>query len=204
MLDPLRSFSFGPFTLSSQLLSLVIAIILGYGVMYMFMKKAKVHKYNEICDKIIVAMIIAVLIYKFWPFFIEPSLLKTPSNIIYFMGGPFAIHVAIIGGAIFFLIHYFRNKWSYEALDSIFVGLIATLFFYVLFMQEYGVATPFQIGYEINDTLYHPVNMYKAWLYFIILIGALVLVSQKKRFARSLFIVVGAIVATYLVSPFTV
>ncbi|MBU9712266.1 hypothetical protein [Evansella tamaricis] len=204
MFDPLKSWSVGPFTLSIEMLVLLLAVGVGYAAMNLYLNRMKVKEREEVLDAVMVSIVIGVILYKFWPFIQQPGLLTEPRNLLFYAGGPFAFLVSSFGGIIYFLIQGIRKKWSHHAWDSASVATVSALVVSTLSIKKYGVISPFTMGYQLDDIVYHPVNLYESWLFIFVLLGALILVPAKKKFGRSVFIIIGISVSLYLVSPFGV
>ena len=204
MFDPLQSWSVGPLTLSVQLVFLFLAVAAGYAAMYFYLKKQEVNQRAEIQDNFLTAVVIGAVIFKLWPFILNPALLLTPRNLMYYMGGPYAIHAVLTAIIIFLLIQTFRKKWEYHSWDSFFTAVVTALCVYTFFVREYGIHSPFSIGYTLEGTSYHPVNYYQSWLFFLVISTSLLLISSKKKYARSIVLLLGIAITYYLTAPFQV
>ncbi|MFA9557978.1 hypothetical protein ACERII_11780 [Evansella sp. AB-rgal1] len=203
MFHPFETFSLGPFTISIQLLFLIIGIFLSYVFFVTYLKKADKGNYKEVENHVFVSLIIAIGIYKLWPFILQPSLLTSPSNLLYFMGGPYALQVSVGVSLLYFFIQSLRKKWSYQTFDSLAFGVVISLFVLSFFVREYGQVTPFSLGFKLDGEVYHPINIYKSWSYLILIISCLLLISKEKRFARTIFLFIGILFITYLLAPFS-
>lgn len=204
MFESLHTISIGPLTVSMNMMMLIFSIAVGYGTVHMYLKRLDVKERTSFLDSLLTGIIIAVVIYKLWPFILEPGLLlSNPVNFIYFMGGPFAVYGAIGAAFIYLLIQSWRKKWSYPCWDSLFFGAIVSFFVYAVSIKDYGAPSPFAFGYTVDNTVFHPVNFYYSWLYLLLLVSSIVLVKIDVPFARSIFLLVGLVVGRLLILPFT-
>ncbi|MCD8510156.1 MAG: hypothetical protein LRY73_09995 [Bacillus sp. (in: Bacteria)] len=204
MFEALHNFSVGPLTVTMDMLMLIVSIAVGYGVIHVYLKQLEVKEREGFLDAVLTALIIAVILFKLWPFVLDPSLLQNPANLIYFMGGPFAVYVAI-GVALFFLIFQsWRKKWTYTCWDSLFFGAVASFFVYSILIREYGAPSPYSVGYMVENTVYHPVNFYYGIVYGLLLLVCFYFVKKEIPFARSIFLLVGVVFVQFLLSPFVV
>lgn len=204
MFEPFHTISLGPLTISLQMLFFLLSIALGYIVIYFYLKKLIIEVKDQLLDALLTSVIIGVVVYKLWPFILQPSLLTDFRNIIYYVGGPYAVYTAIASGTIYLIIQSVRKKWSFHCWDSVLIGILSMMLFYSLFIRVYGEPSPFSIGFTIEGVVYHPVNLYEGWLYFLLLFASIILVSKEKSFARTVFILFGIIFVQIIVSPFTI
>ncbi|MBU9722634.1 MULTISPECIES: hypothetical protein [Bacillaceae] len=204
MFNPVETFSLGPFTVSFEMLFMIVSIGVGYGGMIIYLKRNQIPEREKILDAFITSVIIGVLTYKLWPFILQPSLLLDPSNFIYYMGGPYAFFAAATFSIAYYLFQALRKKWSHYAYDGFtFTIVLASAVFY-LFVKEFGVASPFALGFYVDGIVHHPVNLYRSWLYFLVLLTCLGIVPNSKKYGRTFVLIIGVIISVYLVSPFTV
>ncbi|WP_096189029.1 hypothetical protein [Evansella halocellulosilytica] len=202
MFEPFETINLGPISLSYMLLFLIVSIAAGYFSVQMYLKTYSKAEKESVSDALIVAIILSLIVYKSWPFILEPSLITSFQQLLYYSGGPYAILAASTVAVTYFGFQYYRKKWSSKTIDSIVFGSALTLFTYSIFIKEYGAVSSLSFGYTIGDLTYHMVNVYYAWFLMLIIVGAFLFVSSRKRLGRSLFIVIGFLFAYVIVSPF--
>ncbi|MDQ0253604.1 prolipoprotein diacylglyceryltransferase [Evansella vedderi] len=204
MLEPLHTFSFGPLTVTMEMLFFLLGTAFGYAIIHYYLKRLKVNVREEFLDSVLMGIVIGVIFYKFWPFLLEPSLLLDLRNILYFAGGPYASYGAIGIGFLYLIFQGYRKKWPYHCWDSLLFGTVSMLLFYSLCVKAYGAPTPFSFGFTVENTVYHPVNVYMTWLYLLLLGVSIFLVSPKVKYARTAVLLIGMVFIHLLVSPFSI
>ncbi|WP_088033839.1 hypothetical protein [Evansella clarkii] len=204
MTEPFITWSVGPFTISAQMLFIFIAAAAGYGVMSLYLKKLHVENRGEILDTFLTSLIICAVIYKLWPFILDPQLLISPGNLLYFAGGPYAVYVSAGVAVIYFFLQSIREKWSHHSLDSFMAAITTALIVFSLGVKNYGLPSPFSFGYMYEGVMYHAVNFYYSWLFLLVLLAALLLVPSSKKYARSITMLTGLVIAYGLAAPFQV
>ncbi|WP_416150727.1 hypothetical protein ACM26V_07100 [Salipaludibacillus sp. HK11] len=202
MFHPLTTWSLGPLTVSVELLFLVIAGIVGLATVSMYLKRKSVEDHEAMLDKVSLVFIIWVLVFKLWPFVLEPGLLTDMRNVIYFSGGPWSIETAT--GLAFGLLLYFyiRKKWSFDMWEAMIVGLFVAMIFFNVFVREMGTLSPWPFGYKIGGEFVHPVNLYLVWLYILALLGATVFFKAKTGYGRCIYLIISLGFIYILISPF--
>ncbi|UTR10765.1 hypothetical protein MM300_00035 [Evansella sp. LMS18] len=204
MTEPFITWSVGPFTISAQMLFIFIAAASGYGAMSLYLKEQRVGNRGEILDTFLTSLIICAVVYKMWPFILDPKLLTSPGNLLYFAGGPYAAYASAGAAVIYFLLQSVRKKWSHHSLDSFMAAITTALIVFSLGVKKYGLPSPFSFGYIYEGVIYHPVNFYYSWLFLLVLLAAVLLVPSSKKYARSITMLTGLVIAYGLAAPFQV
>lgn len=202
MLNPLTTWSLGPLTVSVELLFLMLSGLVALTIVSFYLKRLSIEDREEMLDKISLSFIIWILVFKLWPFVLEPGLVTNFRNVIYFSGGPWAVEAAT-GIAVGMLLYfYIRKKWSFKMWEGMLVGVFSALIFYHFFVREVGALSPWSFGFNVGGETVHPINVYYVWLYSIALAGAAIFFNKKTVYGRSVYLVLALGVIYFLLSPF--
>ncbi|WP_280771944.1 hypothetical protein [Salipaludibacillus daqingensis] len=202
MLHPLTTWSLGPLTVSVQLLFLMLSGLVGLTIVSIYFKRLAVEEREAIVDKITLAFISWILVFKLWPFVLEPGMVTDMRNVIYFSGGPWAVEAATALSFGILLYFYIRNKWPFKMWEGMLVGVFAALIFHSLFVREVGALSPWMIGFDVGGETVHPINFYYVWLYSIALAGAAIFFNKNTIYGRSIYLVISLGVIYFLIAPF--
>lgn len=202
MFHPLSTWSLGPLSVSVELLFLILSALVGLAIISLYLKRLSVEDREAMLDKLTSAFISWIVVFKLWPFILQPNLVTDVRNVIYFSGGPWAVEVAT--GLAFGIILYFyiRRKWSFKIWEAMLVGVFVALIFNHLFVRELGALSPWAFGYNVGGETVHPINIYYAWLYSVVLAGAAVFFDKKTIYGRSVYLVLALGIVYFLISPF--
>jgi hypothetical protein len=169
----------GSVLVRTKLLVLIASIILAYYVTRWKLGSLRVDEANgrTLLDKLVNALIIAVLVWKLTPLLMNPSLLWTrPMSLLSYTGGVPGIVLGVACGLIYGVLALRRSGILQPlALDVLaFAAIIALIPFRSLFW-EYGIMTDLPWGIKLTDSLnrYHPVNLYAGLAALIVAIYAL-------------------------------
>ncbi|MCE7794492.1 hypothetical protein K8O68_19100 [Salipaludibacillus sp. CUR1] len=204
MFHPLTTWSIGPLTLSVELLFLLLALMTGFFAVSRYLKWKGTEQQEEIMDKMTIAVIAGVAVFKFWPFVLQPSLLSDLRNIIYFSGGPWAVPAAMAAAFLIIIIYFFRKQWPADIWEALLGGVLISLIFFNIFVRQYGAVSPFNTGFSLEGVTVHPVNFYYAWLYFLSFLGALVFFKKEAVTGKSVYFIISIVAVYLLMMPFHV
>ncbi|MBB5174442.1 hypothetical protein [Texcoconibacillus texcoconensis] len=205
MFAPYETFNILSFSLQSQLLLAVVAIVTSYAFFTFYVKRVFVVTDAEaVTDHALWALLIGAATFKFWPFFTNVELWPDWRNFIYYVGGGQALIVALIVGAIYFCLIVWRKKWSVAVMDGVGIAVLFGMFTFSIFVKTYGGPTPLSFGWELDGRLHHPVNLYRSWL-LLLAVGVSILWIDKDRYGqRALLAVVAIVLIEILMRPFVI
>lgn len=204
MFHPLQTWSAGPLTLSFELTFLFISVMAGFYAVSLYLKRLGSDERENVMDPLATALIGAVVVYKFWPFVLEPSLVLQLQNLIYFSGGPWAVPAALVTILIILSAYQLKRHWPLHVWEAFLGGMMTSLIVFNLFVRQYGAPSPLHTGFPVEGTTVHPVNVYEAWLYIMVLTGAIVFFRKNQTGARIVFLLIATAAAYVLVSPFRI
>jgi len=199
----------GSVMVQTKLLVLIASIILAYYAARWKLVHLKVDEATgrTLLDKLINALILAVLVWKLTPLFMNPGLLWTrPLILLSYTGGALGIVLGVACGLAYGVFALRRHAILQPlALDVLaFAALIASIPYRTLF-REYGLVTDLPWGIQLTDSLlrYHPVHLYAGAVGLIVAIYVLCLGSAgwgTGRIARDIFIALGVgwFIVTYV------
>lgn len=203
MLDPLGAIQLGSLTLTNFMITLLLTVIGTLVVLSKWLKREEIEEPEQVMSHVQNGLLIAIIIYKIWPFILSPTLILEPRNFIIYSGGPWAIEAAVLLGAFWVIIQGVLKKWPMKLLNifsaTAFVGFIL----YSLLLKEIGQPSMFPIGWRVGGDVYHPVNLYKAITYSTFLFFTLHWINRDKVGGIALFLFLSFIITKYLLAPFS-
>lgn len=181
--------SFGPFNIPGPWLALVIALSTVMWTLRRTLRSRGLDAEKHL-DWVMYGMIIAVVLYKFIPVVLDPTLIVTnPRGVLLGVGPDYAFWLAIVIGVLYYIVRVLRSgvpttKW----LDAWIIPIVSAIVVYSLVVADFGQQTSAPWGAVIEGVKYHPINLYRAigWG----LVGWLVVrnvASSRHRLALSVF-----------------
>lgn len=205
MFDPLNTLQLGPVQLSVTMIAYMIGAASFYGILNYSLKNTDFESNREnILNQVTTTFVIFLVIYKFWPFILEPSLLSDLSNLIYYAGGPGAIVGASIISSAFFIVSWLRQSWGIQLIDRISLAAFSSLIMYSIVLKEVGQSNPFNFGWKIDGVYFHPVNVYQAVLLVVFLFFTLQWTRLNGRGKTTVVLIIAWIFTKTLLVPFQI
>ncbi|PYZ93035.1 hypothetical protein CR194_07500 [Salipaludibacillus keqinensis] len=204
MFHPLQTWSLGPLTVSIELLFLMLSALVAVTVVSFYLNKSGVEDHEAVVDKITLALIIWIVIFKLWPFILQPGLVTDLRNLIYFSGGPWAVPTASTVAFALIVYFYKKLKWTFIVWESLLTAVIVSIIFYHVFVQQFGAMTPLPFGFQLDGGTVHPVNFYYVWFYSLTLLGAMFFFKGTIWYARSVYLIIAMGAIYFLIAPFQV
>lgn len=205
MFDPLNTIQIGPVQLSVTMIAYMIGAASFYGILNYSLKNTGWENDREnILNQVTTAFVIFLIVYKFWPFFMEPSLLFDLSNLIYYAGGPGAIVGASIISSAFFIVSWLRQRWGIQLIDRISLAAFSSLIMYSIVLKEVGQSNPLNFGWKIDGVYFHPVNVYQAVLLVVFLFFTIQWTRLNGRGKTTIVLIIAWIFTKTLLVPFQI
>jgi hypothetical protein len=173
----------GPFTLQWSLLSWVVAVLTGYGLMYWrFRGNLNKATDNEIIPIIGNGLFVFFMVWKFGAVLSDPSLIWTrPLGILIYSGGQQETYYGMIAAGVVILYSLRKRNISIRLIvDLLPWGILGTVAVYQLCNWRYGALTdlPWGIYKPGNSQIqFHPLNVYVA----IVALAALLRLRNMKK-----------------------
>lgn len=202
MFEPYSSLSFGPFQLQLQMLALLVACIVSMLFLSERLKRFYPTEQETILNPFITSFIVAMIIYKIWPFLLEPTLLSSLKHIVFYSGGPYAMYAALSGAAFYFIYQWWKKKWSLAFIDELSLASLVGYLTFIIMIKQYGAISPFSFGWKVNELMTHPVNVYEAIVLASVFFFTITSVERKKTGGRTAVIVVLFLLTKVLLAPF--
>lgn len=204
MFNELDGIQLGPIFLSFYMISLLIGVASAYGVFAYIVKKknADAQKTELILGTVQTSIIIFIVTFKFSPLLMNPSYIFSPSKLLLYSGGPFAVYIAAFLSLSFFCYKFYSGKWSLNVLDHLAVSFYIFLITKALVIKTYGVASPYTFGWLQGDVFYHPLNLYYAILFSMILVSMFILARQPKEGVQAIILLIAYFFIRSILSPF--
>lgn len=202
MFDPYTSVSIGPFQPQMQMLGLILALLVGFLILIKRLKRILPNERESIANQLQTSLIIAIVIYKCWPFILNPSLLKSFSHLIFYSGGPYAVMVAIAGGALWFGYQWWKHRWPLNVIDELALSAMFGWIAHLVVVKQYGSVSPFSFGWQKDGVVLHPVNLYEVLILAMFVFFAFYWVEQSKKGARTIYFLIAIILTQAVLAPF--
>jgi hypothetical protein len=202
LLNELEGIHIGPIFLSFYLLALGLSILIAY-LTFAYLVRTNEPNSSKILGTLQTSGLIFMIIYKLLPFFLQPSYFFTPSKILIYSGGPWAVQIAALVSISYFSFYFYKEKWSMNIVDFLAISVYAFLIANSLLIKTYGVATPFQYGFVQNGIIYHPINIYYFLLYSLSLLSLYNIFNKQKPGIFAIMLVLAYFLIKTLLSPFT-
>ncbi|WP_096199547.1 hypothetical protein [Bacillus sp. FJAT-45350] len=206
MFSPFHNIQLGPINLSMDMIAIISSLLVGYLVIS-FLLKLSFEEENVramILDTLQISILVFVITYKFWPIVLTPSYLLSPTNILLYSGGPWAIEAGLTFAFGWLLIKWYKKKWPIKLIDIFAIGGVSGIIFSHLLVKQYGVQSFLTIGWKLNETVYHPINIYMAILLSAFLLFNIQWFRMKRAGTVAIGLVVGYIITAYLLQPLAV
>lgn len=202
MFDPYLSVSLGPFQLQMQMLGLILAIVVGFLVLTTRLKQVLPSERESIVNQLQTSLLIVIIIYKCWPFILNPSLLTSFSTLVFYSGGTYAVLAAMIGGGLWFGYQWWKNSWPVNVIDELTLATMFAWVAYLLVVKQYGNVSPFAFGWQKEGVVLHPVNLYEALLIALFVLFAFNWIEQSRKGARTIYLAIAIVLTHALLQPF--
>ncbi|GEL07703.1 hypothetical protein [Salisediminibacterium halotolerans] len=205
MFPPYETWTLGPLSLQTELIFLLLTALIGIFTFSLYLKYIGAEKEKDMSDNITWAVLAAIGVFKFWPVITSPALLTDPMNLIYFTGGAGALPAAVIVFAGVMTFFFFRRSWPVVMWESLLVSVMTAAVVYFAAIVFYGTVSPLSVGYNVNDEVVHPVNLYAAYLLALTLAGLPVFFQRRTRwYAPLVYLIAAAGAIAFLLQPFYV
>lgn len=204
MFEPYRTFSFGPLSVSMELLFLLAAVIVAFFSIERYMKWLHIDQREQISDQLTWALFGAVVIFKFWPVITAPSLLQNPMNALYFTGGPWALEAALLFALGWIAAFAVIRKWPILLTEAVIGGAAAGAAVYLAGVRHLGAISPLPVGFEVDGVTVHPLNLYLLFLILLALSGRFIFFDKGAGYKPVYYYTGSAIVIWILISPFRI
>ncbi len=159
MFEPTTVLSLGPAHLGISLLGYAAGMIAALGWYAVQSKKDNEPWAKAFVDGLTGAVLIYLLIYKFWPIVEDPRILLSPASLFLYAGGAYAKEAGMLGAGAWIVFRAIRGKWfHWLALEWLLVGYVIFAAVDNLLVKEYGIPTG-GFGFELSGTRYVPLNL---------------------------------------------
>ncbi|MDE5412856.1 hypothetical protein [Alkalihalobacterium chitinilyticum] len=205
MFDPLNTLQIGPVQLSVTMIAYMICAATFYGILNYSLKNTdwEINREN-ILNQVSTTFVIFLVVYKFWPFILEPSLLSNLSNLIYYAGGPGSIVGASIISSAFFIVSWLKQRWGIHLIDRISIAAFSSLIMYSIVLKEVGQSNPLNFGWKIDGVYFHPVNVYQTVLLVVFLFFTLQWTRLNGKGKTTIVLIIALIFTKTLLVPFQI
>lgn len=204
MFEPYRTLSFGPLSLSMDLLFLLAAVIVAFFSIERYMKWLNLDQSEQISDQLTWALFGAVAIFKFWPVITAPSLLSNPMNALYFTGGPFALEAAMLFAFGWMAVFAIIRKWPLQLWEAVIGGAAAGSIIYFAGVRNLGAVSPLSVGFNVDGVLLHPLNFYMLVLVILAGSGRFIYWGKEAGYKPIYYYIGSALAIWILISPFRI
>lgn len=137
-------------------------------------------------DSFLAASTIGMLVYKFWPVLLQPSLLWNKGvGVFFFAGGPYVqlgVFFAFLG-RLWWDAHRHGIQLSFLA-RRLLTGFLPALSISSLLVKEYGTTSFLPFGYELQGETVHPINLYL----LVFLLPWLAVFGWRRTFSEEWFL----------------
>ncbi|MCT8139917.1 hypothetical protein H1D32_20765 [Anaerobacillus sp. CMMVII] len=202
MLGELDGVQLGPIFLSFSLLSLGLSILLAYWTVGYLVKK----NYPDLSPKLLNTLqtsgLLFLITFKILPFIFHPAYIFTPSKLLIYSGGPYAVQISTFVSLSYFSYSFYKEKWPIRFLDYLAISAYIYLIVNSLLLKNYGVATPYNFGFTIDGTLYHPVNLYYLLFYSLLLQTMITLFQKQRAGVLAIMLLLAYFFIQVMISPF--
>lgn len=203
MLDELNGIQLGPIFLSFKILSLAISLLFAYFTFGFLLKKNNPSVVtSKVLNIIQTSGLLFLITFKFLPFLMNPSYIFTPSKLLIYTGGPYAVPIAMFVSLSYFAFYFYKEKWSFNIVDDLAIAAYVYFILDSLLLKKYGVATPFTLGFSNNGTIYHPINIYYMLLYSLFLVTLYIFFKRQRPGVLAIMFFVAYFFIQTLISPF--
>ncbi|QOY34579.1 hypothetical protein AWH56_017870 [Anaerobacillus isosaccharinicus] len=202
MLNELDGVQLGPIFLSFSILSLGVSMLFAYIAFAYLVKKNAPSISNRALNTIQTSGLIFLVTYKLMPFMMHPSYLLSPSKLLIYAGGPFAVQLSALVSLIYFSYCFYKEKWSFKLVDYLAISGYIFLILDSILIKKYGTVTPLQIGFTIEGVMYHPLNLYHLVLYSLFFVTLFTLLRGQKSGVLAVILFIAYFFIKALISPF--
>lgn len=204
MFEAYRTFTLGPLSLSVELLFLLLSVVVAFFVIDYYLKWLALDEKEKMTDQLTWALFGAIVIFKFWPVITAPGLLSNPMNALYFTGGPLALESALIFAFGWMLLNAWWRKWPLAMWEGLMGGAISGALIFSLGVRQIGSVSPLPFGFQVDEVIVHPVNLYTAFLFILVITGRFIYFDRNERMKPLVYYIVLVIAIFTLLSPFRI
>lgn len=154
----------GPFMIKTEWLVIGIGGLISYWLMKFILKQSLFNE-KKVLDVFFNGLMIIILVWKFGPLVIQPTLLQNPFNIFFVTGTIEYIWAGMVLAVAYLFFKARKIRTPIRAFCDIFsFGFLSWWVFYSLLLPQYGDVTtmPWGISIENPNFHYHPINWYGA------------------------------------------
>lgn len=202
MLNELSGFQLGPIFIVNSILSIIVSVLIAYYIFLHLIKRTSNEESDPILNVIQTSGVLFLLTFKILPFLLHPSYLFTPSKLLLYSGGPFALEISALVAILYFGFYYIKQKWSLIIIDHLAIAIYVFLISNSILLKKYGARSPLNVGYLHNEVLYHPVNVYYALLYLLIGGSIVTFALKQKQGVKAILLCIAFFFIETLISPF--
>lgn len=187
MFDASTVVSIGPIHVPISLASQVIGALIALGWISYEGKKYSIPWAKSFFDTLTQALLVGIVVYKFWPVTEEPLLyFKEPVRMLFTSGGAYAIEAVLLCSISWLVWRGARGKWlGWIAAGWILFTYLVVELLQSLLVTEYGELANI-LGWEGGEFIYPPTNIIESIVYlFLVAIliyeGKFILDKAKER-----------------------
>jgi hypothetical protein len=181
----------GPLFLQGKWLAAALGFVAGLLVLSWQARVYSKEVSEALKDSFLTGGLIIVLIWKFSPLILQPSLLKSPQNLLFLSGDKWGLVIGVIGALLYTAYSLHKKGMEYRFyLDIIAMPIVVLWLIYFVLVPVYGKVTDFPWGITLNEqTAYHPIHYYhaiSAFLAIVVIWGLNIPPGSGKRMSAAL------------------